>query len=541
MRPLLALIALLFAPLSPALFPQVSETAARRCPNDVPIFLEIKDPSSLIGDWTTSPLYQLLDGLGVFSKLDDGQRRGKDLLTAILPLVGDSVGIGLRLEMTPPRILVAGKDRGEPLKKFEDALRRAFPDLPKAKKGDVLGAEALEFGDAGTIARQSGWVYYCNSDVMLRRTLKLKAEDSLAATSKYESAVSEFGRHRMLVVGDLRPLVAKADGIKNPDNFLAVLLFHGLYDALLSAETATAGIELLPSPRIDLLLDAKVKTAETWATTEKSKIPPIADPRIVGRMHVDRDLAGFWEKRLDIVGERARPSLAEFSQILSIFFSGYSVEDVLAKLGRGIDLVATERPIDPKTAPDVILPGFALVLHGEFDDELATRWMTGFQTAIGVTNAGGGEGNRQPMHMWDETFEGQRVITSRFLVNANVGTHAIEYNFTPSIAVTKNAVVIGMSNAATKVALANIATLAATRGDFVDVGVPHVVDYLKKNIGVMADSRALSEGVRRAEAEKYLLEVFDRLAAFSRVKIEHEDSPKGSRWSFVVEKGGAQK
>ena len=511
---------------------QVPVDLAALFPNDLDAYAEGKDLGGAITRLFGTPLLETLLAIDAEPKKEPD--KGELFLQAVLPLLGRRSAVGARYDTGLFRVLIVTEDNGVDLSEAARRIRTAVPDLPEPKSDTLLDHPALAFGNAAVLCRARDCLIFANSASLARRAVRMRRDESLAAAKDFAEARTRLGSREIFVFGDLRTLFAKGrPSLENPDNFLGYLLIAGLADGLLEAERVEAGADFSSAtPSAEITLWRAPRADRGFARAHR---PPPCDfsalQNLVAWARIDRDLAAYWPQRLDVTPAAARPSLAEFSRNLAIFFSGFATADIVGRLTPGFDLVAIASSFEKGREPLVRYPAFALVLGATIDADFADRLRVAFQTTIGIVNASGGESGRQPMLQERLVIENREALSARFLRDPKKGFSGAEYNFTPTLWIGGSRIVLASTpDCARAVAAVPERAAAGLHGDLLVVGMPELAGVLADNADTLVDRVALAGRAERSEAKARLDAALEKLRRAPGLRIDHVDHDDRQVW-----------
>jgi hypothetical protein len=241
---------------------------------------------------------------------------------------------------------------------------------------------------------------------------------------------------------------------------------------------------------------------------------PLRPPGTIATASLWRDLAAVWEARGDIFPPEAQQGFAQLDTFAGQFFGGRDFgSGVLGALGQDWRLVVVrQNPAKLNPRPDVLLPGFALVvdLNGE-DPDFAQRLLAAYQSFVGLANLGAAQSKAPPLMQGSEAFEGVTLSTARFLppkvaAPADEPVH-IRHNLSPAVVQVGNQFVFSST---VELAKALVTTLkageaaTATRSDQtlrVEADGRALAALVDQNRGRLVEQNILEKGNDRARAE----------------------------------------
>jgi hypothetical protein len=241
---------------------------------------------------------------------------------------------------------------------------------------------------------------------------------------------------------------------------------------------------------------------------------PLAPPGTIASASLWRDLAAVWEARGEIFPPESQQGFAQLDTFAGQFFGGRDFgSGVLGALGQDWRLVVVKQdPAGLNPRPDVLLPGFALVvdLNGE-DPDFAQRLLAAYQSFVGLANLGAAQSKAPPLMQGSEAFDGVTISTARFLppkvaAPGDEPVH-IRHNLSPAVAQVGNQFVFSST---VELARAMVKTLkeggdaAAARTDQtlrVEASGRALAALVDQNRERLVEQNILEKGHDRARAE----------------------------------------
>ncbi|MGQ9592600.1 MAG: hypothetical protein ACUVYA_20155, partial [Planctomycetota bacterium] len=220
------------------------------------------------------------------------------------------------------------------------------------------------------------------------------------------------------------------------------LLFGRLLESLRSSSWLSAALLVDGSTvALEAALDAPC-SADSGAIefaappSGAAAAPNFAVPRAIAAWTLWRDLAGFYAKKDDLFPERTS-GLIFFENMMGIFFSGMHLADeVFAELGPEIRAVVAAQEYDPEFGePEIRLPAFAFVFRMKKPAKFAPIAEEAWQKAIGLVNFTRGQQALPGMILGKRSHAGREFTVAAFRPPEEKGPLDARFNFSPSIAV----------------------------------------------------------------------------------------------------------
>ena len=238
---------------------------------------------------------------------------------------------------------------------------------------------------------------------------------------------------------------------------MASLLFGGIAGALKVSDVIGATVSVdgeSLSLRTVTVADER-GLAEKYDSFFPKTLPDGVERRlrkrgVLGFVRIHRNLAQWWEDAEELMEPRATGDLTEFAGGLSLFFGGRNFRDeVLPELGETITLAFHNQSYkDVGATPSPAIPGIAAIFELKNADEFGRAFKVAFNTIIGIINV-----DRMQKDKDSSTMLVQPKLigkTECYTVDMGLrkdksGKPGIEYNFTPSLAVVGDRVVMSSS------------------------------------------------------------------------------------------------
>ncbi len=430
----------------------------------------------------------------------------------------------------PHVILRARTERGEDTRKLLDSTLAMVQQHERVRRATFRGVDYARIGDD---------VLCC----VVGDTLLLSSHDDLLA-----AAIDA------LLDGDAGPPQRHAPGVhfraQRPDGALATdgssareplanLLFAGLIDIASGAQSLDAHLtwtdeELVLDALIDTDAEPAVSPYAPLATTATS-IPTTS--HTLGIFFARRDLAEWWRRRETLMSMDVQKQLAKFDADMTTLFSGQDLaEDVFARLGDAWALVVGRQDFAlADRAPDVRLPGFCLVARIREGEEAALKatMRVAFQSVLGFVNADRGEKGLAPFLVDADVHDGVPVYAARLLPDlgrTGVAPGSLEFNFTPSLALVDDWLLLGSSAEQVKRLVSSIGSddvEALSSNTTLDVDVSRSLALAHENRSALVAQTVLEKGLDVVAAAQEIDMLFDLAGLLDRLRVDVTPGSEG--------------
>ncbi len=149
-----------------------------------------------------------------------------------------------------------------------------------------------------------------------------------------------------------------------------------------------------------------------------------------------RDLSGWWLSKEDLFDENTVAQLVQADAQISTLFSGLDFGgEVLGALQPGMQIVVDRQEYPEGVQPNIRLPAFALVGQLKEPAEMGRRFKVAFQSSMGFVNLGLTEQGLPQYDVNTQSTETGCVCTSRVFPEADAPPDLIVYNFSPTLMV----------------------------------------------------------------------------------------------------------
>jgi len=270
----------------------------------------------------------------------------------------------------------------------------------------------------------------------------------------------------------------------------------------------------------------------------------IQPPGTIASLSLWRDWATIWDSRGDLFTAEVNQNLAQLDTVAGQFFGGREFGgDVLGPLAPHSRLVISQQDFDSiKPAPDVKLPGFALV--AEIEDpagDYALRLKTAYQTIVGLSNVEATQQKAAPLELGSEEVDGITLSTARYAVPPGAAAEAMapqrRYNFSPSVAQVGKYFILsssrGLARSLIKELKGKTGQTRPSAGARSTFAVEADGGELARILELNRDRLAIQDMLERGETKEKAQAQVDGLLAFVRYlghgRLSVEDGPAASR------------
>ena len=484
----------------------------------------------------------LIESLGKIEKAT-----GRDPLDLFDDLVGKEFLLGSRLSFAGGQetLLLARAGNPGTLAKSRKAFALAF----EATTGFPF--ETRELDHEGHAFEQIGDLWFSelgeilaatNSKKLLEETIDLaygRTEKS-AGNSPFFSKLSD--KDEFLIRVSIRPTfipVLAGEFGRKLDNPVQSLLLSGLSGALRNCKLLSATIDSSWSG-IDLGIELHAddrgfdeKYAPFFPKTPRSDFHPGIQKRgLLGSIRLSRDIYGWWENSGAFLEPQAAGSLAQFSAALSMFFGGLNFQDeVLPQLGKTISLVFRNPPKnEERPSPSPSIPGGALIIELKDAKKFGRPFIVAFNSLVSILNITRMQQDSNAPSMLVRPEKVGKVDCYRVDLGLpeTPKNPGIEYNFTPSLAVTGNRVILGSTFDLVKL-LVEESEKAGGGGkteapsyakDRIYIDGRALGSILGTNLDFLAAQQVVNKGVSLEEAKKELAGLRELLSFIRDLQLE---------------------
>ena len=215
-----------------------------------------------------------------------------------------------------------------------------------------------------------------------------------------------------------------------------------------------------------------------------------------------------------------------------MIFGGLNFQDeVLPQLGKTISLVVRNQdPEEGKPSPTPAIPGGALILELKDAKKYGRPFIVGFNSLVSIINITRmqQDSNAPSMLVKPEKVAGVDCYKVDLGLPADAKSPGIEYNFSPSLAITGNRVIIGSTfdivkflvEESEKAATGGQTGVSAFARDQVYIDGKSIHSILGKNLGFLAAQQVVEKGVGLAKARTDFENIREALGFIRDLKFE---------------------
>jgi hypothetical protein len=267
----------------------------------------------------------------------------------------------------------------------------------------------------------------------------------------------------------------------------------------------------------------------------------VSPPGMIAGASLWRDLAAIWEARSELFTPEVQQDLAKLDTFAGQFFGGRDFgSGVLGALDPRWRLVVAHQDYESLSpAPDVKLPGFALIADLNPDDEdFNQRLKVAFQSFVGLANLGAAQKSAPPLELGSEVCEGVTISTSHYMVPRadaeEKGPVHQRFNFTPSIAQVDNHFILSSSLGLTRALIRTLKTPAASSDVtlLAEADGPALARLVTLNRDRLILQNMLDKGHGQAEAETEIGRLERLLKFLGRGRLTVRDGPETLRFDL---------
>ncbi len=388
---------------------------------------------------------------------------------AVEQLTAGGVAVGFD-EKTQGAALVSRAADAESLDRLlKTALKLARDDARNKGQGDPIktsdyrGATIYQLDRLKLAVSGAWWIATENEalgKLIVDRVVDGGDGTSLASGASFRTARAHRSDKSLVwscVRLDLLRESGKASGLfrGKAENAAAEMLFGPFLTALQKAEMVTASVDRIDDDfavRLAMPFDvAWLPEERSYAFGEKGdgRAPSLLRPAgTILNLSTYRDLSAFWNSGPDLFDETANAQLNKANSDLSTLFSGRDfAQDVLGSIRPEWQVVVARQDYRQSVAtPDMKLPAGALVVQLREPEKTKREWKVTFQSLIGFLNVVSSMQGQPPLELDSEKVDGIQLVTAAYMppeAGKKPAPGAIQYNFSPTLAITDTRMVIG--------------------------------------------------------------------------------------------------
>lgn len=446
---------------------------------------------------------------------------GMDLWTLGKTLFGGKVALALyphEGRKEPDAVLIAKAKDAAALNRIRerlDPLLVLIGDQAQVSQGPA-GATVRNYDGKIFIADKDDWVALASTSELLTKTVSLLTGTqgaSLNSDAPFAAMSAKMGSEHLVRSFVNLEIIARSLGgrlgSEKLDNAVSSLLSGGIYeltnrspyfgstldlnDQRLVITHAVAGKpESLGEKYAPFFIEAGKPDAGT--------LPNV--PGLIGGWIVNRDLAGWYKRREELLQPQVLPEFDKFEGGLANLLPGKDYgTDILPTFGRNVTFLASVQTFSHLNGkPGLQLPGFALVFDLAKPDEAEETLNLLFQTIATISNLNAGQQGRQPWVLSSETHNGVQITFGKYGQKPKGDRLPVVFNFMPAAARVRDKFVMSSSVDlcrnlvdALSAPTTTTATRAPTRNDFVlELTGETLANLLDVNRGHL-EARAVSQ------------------------------------------------
>lgn len=537
------------------------QQAAELLPDSVLVYAELNNPDQwmdlILDHPITSRIKQLpeyqqavadpkfREFQGIVQLMEE--RVGQDWRTALKTFTKGGITVAVEPGTRGVAVLVKTSDPGLLQKAHEElfALAKAHAqnegrdfDVPETEYRGITawkiddGYHAL-FGDWLMLTNKSGLGRMIIDRYLDQGTASL-ADDKIyqQASQARQSGTSAWGYVRLDVVRMIG--LGKKIFKDKSDNPPAELLAGGILETLKDADFATFNLQA----RVDQISGSIALPQSEEGMPESRQfyfapegqaatLAPLFPKETLLSLTGYRDLKAFWYSASDLFTDPIVAKFAEADSQMSLFFPGgeFSTE-LLPKLAPQMQFVLTRQTFEQDSEvpmPDVKLPAGAVIFSTTAEADLARPMKITFQKIIGLANINAGQEGRPQFDMTSYR-EGDATMTVAEYYPEGIqdadNPIPLLYNFSPTLVVTKNRVILSSTKALGK-ELAQLVGSPEKISDNVRMELnPQVgLTMLKDNREQLIAQNMLDKGHSREAAEREISLLFEIVKRFQGVSL----------------------
>ena len=485
---------------------------------------------------------ELMENLGIIE-----EPTGQDPLDLFDALLGKEFLIGSRLSFAGGQETLLLTRTGSP-EAFAE-IRKAFALVFKASTGIPFETRKLDheehpieqIGDLW-FSELGGILAGTNSKKLLEETIDLAYDRTEKSAGNSPSFSPLSDKEDFLIRASIRPtfipLLAGEFGRKL-DNPVLSLLVSGFSGALRNCKLLSATVDSGWSGiNLGITLHADdrgfdEKYAPFFPKTPQSDFQPNIHKRgLLGSIRLSRNVYEWWENSEAFLEPQAAGSLAQFSAALSMFFGGLNFQDeVLPQLGETISLVFKNPLVqEGASSPSPLIPGGALIIELKDARKFGRPFIVAFNSLVSILNITRMQQDSNAPSMLVRPEKVGKVDCYRVDLGLpeNPENPGIEYNFTPSLAVTGNRVIIGSTfdlvkllvEESEKTGASGKTAVPSYAKDRICIDGRALAFILGANRDFLAAQQVVSKGVSLDEAKKELAAIGELLSFTRDLELE---------------------
>lgn len=474
------------------------------------------------------------------------QLTGVQPLDLVDTLLGREAVVAVRLDFGGPDILFAARCAGEDgVETVRKALRALAEEVlgfwPLVEVGRHRG-HRIDGMDNFHITSIGSVLVAGTRSSTLEQVIDLahgKGGESIASTAAFARGAA-WPKERLASVVVRPQFLPDYEIPARVDNFGASLLVSGVLGALEASELLSVSLDVEEtgvSIEVASALRAGGLGRKHAGFFPEAPVSPLArrleSKGLLAVARLRRDVEACWKQGEALLHPWALEERDRLSQVLSFVFAGRSFEtEILPALGPTMLVVVAQQSYEALgRAPAPAIPGFATVLELEDADRFGQNLNGMLQTLAGLYNANQAQRSGGGSIVVVETRSVAGVplhcVTRAAPSDSGESTPGIEHNFTPSVAVVGDQVIVSSCEELARMLVseakrASGATVTASReaADRVVLAARGLEGVLRANREAIVADNMRKKGVDRQTAEGGLAAALELIELLDRVELE---------------------
>ncbi|QNN23244.1 hypothetical protein HED60_13500 [Planctomycetales bacterium ZRK34] len=542
---------------------QTAAPAADWIPDTALIVLEVRQPqtlvdyavdSSLSQAMQSSPQWQQAKAQPNYAKFQQGVAFFERLLetdwrAGITGLTGGGVTLAVLGE--DQVVMIADAADVRLLNRLHNTLS-IFAQTAAANKGQAdpmrtwqhAGINCYSFNATEAHALIDNRLVLASRAAILERVLDLRAghgEGVMSSSVGYRAALQASSSHDQaaaftyvnVAAVKQNPTVAAGlnQGIDNP---LAALLLAPLADAARQAKWLAATLDVRDQALSMITTTdahtpaANALTSFAYPSSPDGALANLNTPRRLAAMSFYRDLHAFYAAKDELFPQRTS-GLIFFENMMGIFFTGRDLTDeVLGELEPHIRLVVAEQTWPNGRAPQVKLPGFAVVFQMKNPDRFSLVAEEAWQKALGMVNFTRGQQALPGLLIDRPTYAGIKYTSAYFSdAGATSGSDDTRFNLRPCIARVGDHLILSSTESLTcdlidslKRESSSPAKAQPSRHSLIEVDGAQLGSILNANRDTLIRKNMIEKGNTQAQAEGEINMLITIVRAIGSARVE---------------------
>ncbi len=303
------------------------------------------------------------------------------------------------------------------------------------------------------IAEKVDWIVLASTSELMTQALSLRASDMaanekpLSSDAPYAAMLKQVGRDHLVRSFLNVELISQAmHGRMIPeklDNGVVSLLMGGTLDLLARSPFLGSTLDLDEhSFRLSHEVTGKPESLGEkfqwfFADATRGGAAPLPNiPELIGGLVLNRDFAGWYKRREELLDAKVLPEFDKFEGGLANILPNRDFgTNILPTIGRNLTFVAVPQSYSHLNGkPGLQLPGFALIVDLAQPEDGAEVLTLFFQTLSAIVNLNAGQQGRQPWVLSSETYKDVQITFGKYGQKPKGDRLPIVFNFMPSAA-----------------------------------------------------------------------------------------------------------